>query len=568
MDSKSGSLTLSKRVVKFVLDLLENFHSSFFKILNSQNIIQKEYISNIPLFETQLKSYSPFTLICFGIILIFFFYLLKKIYSYFLSLINFFINIKENLFLLICKLPGPRKKLAEAKEQINAEFRRMFKRKFKKIEFYDNKQDHTKILLKMEENFKVDNAKIECGKLTGSVYCLNDKIKNIAGEAAKMFLYSNLLHPDIYTYTRYIEAELIKIGIQLFNGKEDACGMTTSGGSMSVINVVYAYVKRAKKLGIKNPELIIPITAHCSFDKACELFGVKCIHIPLDKKTYQIDLKLVEKNITKNTICLVGSFPNFPHAVSDDIEKLSQLGLKYHVPVHVDCCLGGLLVAFHERAGIVETPKFDFRLPGVTSISADLHKYGLCPKGISLLLFSKHEYRRNIFFFYPRWPGSTYITPSFEGSRTGAIIAASYAVLTSMGKEFYANNAKEIYEAVIKVKEFIKKECDLIEVIGDPFICGVSFTGKYISSFYDMITEKGFAVNYVNNPEGVGFIFTSSNVHNADNYMKALKEINDKLKIERPEKTSEVAKLYGLSYTLPLGIAYDALENYPDLVLD
>ena len=137
-----------------------------------------------------------------------------------------------------------------------------------------------------------------------------------------------------------------------------------------------------------------------------------------------------------------------------------------------------------------------------------------------------------------------------------------------MGKEFYSIRAKEIYNAVKKLKEFIKKECDLIEVIGDPFICGVSFTGKYIPNFYDMITEKGFAVNYLNSPEGIGFIFTSANVQNLEAYMKALKEINDKLKIEKPKKSSEVAKLYGLSHTLPLGIATDALENYPDLVLD
>jgi len=452
--------------------------------------------------------------------------------------------------------------------KIDAEFKKMFSKKFKKIEFYDNKQDYTKILSKMEQNFSGDNTKIQSGKLTGSVYCLNDQIKYIAGEATKMFLYSNLLHPDIYSYTRYIESELIKIGIQLFNGKKDACGITTNGGTMSIINAIYSYVNRGRKLGIKNPEIIISITAHCAFEKACEIFGVKCIKIPLDKKTYQINLSLVEKNISKNTICLVGSFPNFPHCISDDIEKLSKLGIKYNIPVHCDCCLGGFLVAFHERAGINDTPLFDFRLPGVTSISADLHKYGLCPKGISLLLFSKHEYRRNLFFIYPHWPGSTYITPSFEGSRTGALIAASFAILTSMGKEFYSNNALEIYNAVKKVKEFIKKNCDLIEVIGNPFICGVSFTGKYIPNFYDMITEKGFAVNYLNSPEGIGFIFTSANVKNADNYMKTLKEINDKLKIEQPQKCSEVAKLYGLSYNLPIGIATDAIESYPDILLD
>ena len=560
--------SFSKKTFKLGLDLLENCHTYFYSIMNSQNIIPKKYITKISLFEEQLKSYSSFTLICMSLLLIFLFNLLKIFYSYFLKIVYFFINIKENLALLYIKLPGPKKQLSEAKMKIDAEFKKMFSKKFKKIEFYDNKQDYTKILSKMEQNFSGDNTKIQSGKLTGSVYCLNDQIKYIAGEATKMFLYSNLLHPDIYSYTRYIESELIKIGIQLFNGKKDACGITTNGGTMSIINAIYSYVNRGRKLGIKNPEIIISITAHCAFEKACEIFGVKCIKIPLDKKTYQINLSLVEKNISKNTICLVGSFPNFPHCVSDDIEKLSKLGIKYNIPVHCDCCLGGFLVAFHERAGINDTPLFDFRLPGVTSISADLHKYGLCPKGISLLLFSKHEYRRNLFFIYPHWPGSTYITPSFEGSRTGALIAASFAILTSMGKEFFSNNALEIYNAVKKVKEFIKKNCDLIEVIGNPFICGVSFTGKYIPNFYDMITEKGFAVNYLNSPEGIGFIFTSANVKNADNYMKTLKEINDKLKIEQPQKCSEVAKLYGLSYNLPIGIATDAIESYPDILLD
>ena len=568
METLTKLFSFSKKAFKLGLDLLENCHTYFYSIMNSQNIIPKKYITKISLFEEQLKSYSSFTLICMSLLLIFLFNLLKIFYSYFLKIVYFFINIKENLALLYIKLPGPKKQLSEAKMKIDAEFKKMFSKKFKKIEFYDNKQDYTKILSKMEQNFSGDNTKIQSGKLTGSVYCLNDQIKYIAGEAAKMFLYSNLLHPDIYSYTRYIESELIKIGIQLFNGKKDACGITTNGGTMSIINAIYSYVNRGRKLGIKNPEIIISITAHCAFEKACEIFGVKCIKIPLDKKTYQINLSLVEKNISKNTICLVGSFPNFPHCISDDIEKLSKLGIKYNIPVHCDCCLGGFLVAFHERAGINDTPLFDFRLPGVTSISADLHKYGLCPKGISLLLFSKHEYRRNLFFIYPHWPGSTYITPSFEGSRTGALIAASFAILTSMGKEFYSNNALEIYNAVKKVKEFIKKNCDLIEVIGNPFICGVSFTGKYIPNFYDMITEKGFAVNYLNSPEGIGFIFTSANVKNADNYMKTLKEINDKLKIEKPQKCSEVAKLYGLSYNLPIGIATGAIESYPDIILD
>ena len=565
----SKSISIFSYLIKTSLDFIEFSYTNCLKIINSQNIIPKKYFIKIPDIEKQLKSYSSFTLIFFGFFLIFMFYILKKLISYIKIIFEFFTNIKENMIILYCKLPGPKKELESAKIKINEEFKKMFnKNKFKKIEFYDNKQDYNKILAKMENNFSIDNKKIQSGKLTGSVYCLNDQIKSIAGEAAKMFLYSNLLHPDIYSYTRYVESELIKIGLQLFNGGPDSCGITTNGGTMSILYVIYSYINRGKKIGIKNPEVIVPLTAHAAFEKACQLFGAKCIKIPLDKKSYKINLSLVEKNISKNTVCLVGSFPNFPHAISDDIEQLSKLALKYKIPLHVDCCLGGFLVVFHERAGITNTPGFDFRVRGVTSISADLHKYGLCPKGISLLLFSKHEYRKNLFFLYPRFPGGTYITPGFEGSRTGALIAASFAVLTSMGKEFYANRAKEIYNAVIKTKNFIKKECDLIEVIGDPFICGVSFTGKYIGNFYDMISEKGFEVNYLTNPEGIGFIYTSTNVKNADNYMKCLKEINDKLKIEKPKKTSEVVKLYGLSYTLPISIASSALENYSDYILD
>ena len=123
----------------------------------------------------------------------------------------------------------------------------------------------------MEQNASKDNSKADCGKLTGSVYCDNDQIKYIASEAAKMFLYSNLLHTDLYTYGRYLESELIKIGLELFNGGKDSCGLTTNGGSMSIINAVYAYATRARRNGVKKPELIVPTSAHAAFEKSCEI---------------------------------------------------------------------------------------------------------------------------------------------------------------------------------------------------------------------------------------------------------------------------------------------------------
>ena len=555
--------------IRKVLNLIENCHHKFYQLINSNNEISKLYFSKIFSFEQQLKSYSPYTLICFGIFLIFFLYIMKMIIKIFKNIINFFLHLKENLTYIYFQLPKVKLEMEKLRKKVKEEFKKSFKSdKFKRIEFRDNKQDHTEILLQMEQNMSADKTKCDSGKLTGAVYCNDQLIKNIAGEASKMFLYSNLLHTDLYTYARFIESELIRIGLDLFNGKEDSCGMTTNGGTMSIITAMFAYVERGKKMGIKNPELIVPISAHAAFDKACRMFNIKCIKIPLDQKTYQIDLNLVKKNINKNTICIVGSFPNFPHCICDDIESLSKIALKYKVPLHVDCCLGGFLCAFYERAGITSTPKFDFRLEGVTSISADLHKYGLCPKGISLILFANHEIRRNIYFLYPHWMGGTYLTPSFEGSRTGGLVASSFAIMTSMGKEFYANNAKKIYDAVNKVKNFISKECDLIQVIGNPFVCGVSFKGKFIPYFYDLLNQKGYNINYLGNPEAIGYIFTSANVDNVDQYIKDLKEVHDIIKNNKPNKISDKTKLYGMSFSMPESVAKYSIDVIGDAMLD
>ena len=137
-----------------------------------------------------------------------------------------------------------------------------------------------------------------------------------------------------------------------------------------------------------------------------------------------------------------------------------------------------------------------------------------------------------------------------------------------MGKNFYADNAKQIHNAVIKTREFIAKECDLIHVMGEPFVCGVSFTGKYIPNFYDLMSEKGYNVNYLNNPEGISFIFTSANVGNVDQYIKDLKEVHDKIKREKPTKISDKAKLYGMSFSLPESVARNAMDVIVDAILD
>jgi sphinganine-1-phosphate aldolase len=270
------------------------------------------------------------------------------------------------------------------------------------------------------------------------------------------------------------------------------------------------------------------MSVHAAFFKAGELFNIKIVKIPLDKVTYQVDLKKVERAINSNTVGLVGSCPNFPHGIYDDIEGLSKLGVKYGIPLHVDACLGGLLIAFYGSANI-NIPKFDFRLPGVTSISADLHKYGLCPKGSSLLLYSNREYRKHQYMIYPHFMGGLYPSPGMEGSRPAACVASSYAILIHMGRNRYVNQAKAIHEAVIKIKKFIKKECPELIVVGDPQICSVACIGPKALLMLDQMTAKGWHMNMLNSPPGVSFVITSANLDNIDNgtFTKDLKQSYD-----------------------------------------
>lgn len=556
-------------LTKNSLESIQSGYQYLFNLLQKQQEdMTIQVVPTITSFEELLESYSPYTVIIFTLFINFFIYLLicilcrlKKAWKNRAS----FNDIMTDLYLL---LPGPKKKLEDTKKGAKEEFKKLFKvAKYKKIEFRDNSQNETTILKQIEQMAKGDSETASCGKLTGAVYCDIAKIKYIANEANKIFSYSNLLHADLYCGARFIESQLIKIGTDLFNGKEDSCGITTSGGTYSILSAIYAYVKRGKEMGITNPNIIIPVTAHAAFDKACEMFKIECIKIPIDPVTAQVNLSKVKGNINKNTICIVGSCPNFPHGIADDIESLSDIAVQYNVPLHVDCCLGGFLIAFYQKANL-KIPKFDFNLKGVTSISADLHKYGLCPKGISLLLFSSHALRRYIYFSYPKFMGGFYATPTFDGSRTGGIIAASYAVLTSLGKNVYVNIAKKINEAVLKVKIFIKNECDLIKVIGDPYICSVAFTGQKIDYFYDELTRRGWHVNLILNPIGCSFVFTSANMDNVDTFIKDLKETHTIIKEGKEQPLSATTKLYGLTIPLPDKIAGQALDILLDSILD
>jgi sphinganine-1-phosphate aldolase len=271
------------------------------------------------------------------------------------------------------------------------------------------------------------------------------------------------------------------------------------------------------------------VTAHAAFFKAGEALNIKMVKIPVDSN-YQVDIRKVERAINSNTCALAGSTPNFPNGICDDIEALSNLAVKYKLPLHVDACLGGLLIAFYGAANI-KFQKIDFRLPGVTSISADYHKYALCPKGISILLYSDRDYRKHQYFIYPHFMGGLYPSPGFEGSRSPALAVASYAVILHLGKNRYINQAKAIHECVKKIRNWVRDNLKELEVIGNPEVCSVAVKGPKAILIQDTMSGKGWHMNMINNPFGFMFVVTSANIANIDNglFFKDLKDCYDKV---------------------------------------
>ena len=259
------------------------------------------------------------------------------------------------------------------------------------------------------------------------------------------------------------------------------------------------------------------------------MFRFKLVVIDYERETYGVDIAKVKRAINKNTVALVGSFPNFPHGAVDNIQALSDLAVQYKLGLHVDACLGGLLACFYSHSNAnIKIPKFDFLLPGVTTISADLHKYGLAPKGVSYLLYRNKDLRKNQYFIYPRWMGGTYPSPTIAGSRSPALMVCAYTIMLKKGKNFYANQAREINDSIERIKDFSKKNFKRIGVIGDPKICVIAFTGERTTLIYDKMAAKGWHINLINNPIGFSIAITTANIGNVNkNFCSDLKECYD-----------------------------------------
>jgi sphinganine-1-phosphate aldolase len=368
----------------------------------------------------------------------------------------------------------------------------------------DKGRPREEVLAELHTMAQEEDAFWETGKCSGTMYCGDHDHYHFMNEAFGQFAHVNALQRDMCPSQTRFEGEIIAMTLDLMHGEAitdtEAAGLVTTGGTGSIIHAMLAYRewgRNAKGLGEHaRVNVIKPETGHPAFDKGCHLFDIELRRAPIDPKTTQVDLDWVADNIDENTVAMIGSACNYGYGTVDPIAEMSDLALERGIGLHVDGCLGGFILPFGQELGY-DIPVFDFRLPGVTTMSADTHKYGYAFKGSSVLLFRDKALRDGQYFFLTDWSGGKYCSPGIEGSRSGGLLAATWASLVSIGREGYMGYAKQIFETSAAMQEAVRSHPEL-SMLGDPTFL-FSFTaneGEFdVYHINDAMRPKGWRFN-------------------------------------------------------------------------
>jgi glutamate/tyrosine decarboxylase-like PLP-dependent enzyme len=299
--------------------------------------------------------------------------------------------------------------------------------------------------------------------------------------------------------------------------------------------------------------MVIPETAHVAWEKGAEYFGVKAVHAPLDGD-YAVDVRAVKKLVNRDTVMILGSAPDYPHGIVDPITELGKIALETGIPLHVDACLGGYILPFAERLGY-DIPPWDYRVPGVSSISADTHKYGFSAKGASVLTYRNIDLMKHQMFVYENWPGGIFASPALLGTRPGGAYAAAWAALQAMGIEGYTAITKDTMETTSRLIDGINGMPEL-EVIGHPHCSVFSYRSINrsinIYAVGDLMEKKGWHIDRLQRPEALHAMVTPLHAGVVDLYLDDLKQAANTVRANPDLALQGSAAMYGMIANIPL----------------
>ena len=366
------------------------------------------------------------------------------------------------------------------------------------------------VLAELQEMAVAEDAFWQTGQASGSFYCGDMDHYSFMSEAFGLYGHMNALQRDVCPSATRFEGEIIAMGLDLFHASElpDSAGMITSGGSASILHAVLSYREQAREVrNVRQPNFVKPETGHPAFDKACHLLGVELRVAAVDGVSATADVAAMAELIDDNTIAIMGSASNYGYGTIDPIASLAALASERGVGMHVDGCLGGFILPFGEQLGH-PIPVFDFRIPGVTTISADTHKYGYGLKGTSLLLFRDRALRNGQYFFQTQWSGGKYCSPGIDGSRSSGLLAATWAGMVATGREGYLRYAAEIFDTAYAMQAAVRSHSQL-RLIGEPSYL-FAFTSDDFDIYHvnDALRSRGWRMNGLQYPNGIHMAVT------------------------------------------------------------
>ena len=497
--------------------------------------------------------------------------------------------VRRRLFRVFLRLPGVR---ATVQRQLDATITRMEQRinpsdpslpahKSLPSEGLTDSQ----VLAELDRLAALPHARWEDGRVSGTVYHGGAALGRLQAQAYEKFGVANPIHPDVFPGVRRMEAEVVAMTAALFHAPAGAAGCMTSGGTESILLAVYGARQRARaERGVTAPEMVLPDTAHAAFLKAAAYFGIAVRTVPCPPPSYRVDVRAAARCVTANTVLLVGSAPNFPHGVTDDLAALSRLALRGRrgapVPLHVDACLGSFVTPFLARAGLPSAP-FDFALPGVTSLSCDVHKYAFGPKGGSVLLHRGAALRAWQYFVAADWPGGVYASAGLAGSRPGSLIAATWATLVHYGENGYREACAQIVGARARLQQAVREREGLagdLLVVGEPQGSVVAFRSERLNVYEvaDGMTARGWHLNALQAPPAVHVAVTLPMVPAIDQLVEDLVgvvvEVRDRAKEQgsangkgKGPPGGDATALYGVAGSLPdKSVVVQLAEAYLD----
>lgn len=385
--------------------------------------------------------------------------------------------------------------------------------------------------------YRRDDTPWREGRTWAYVYDPGEKAESVIHDAFSSYLGENGLDPTAFPSALRMENEVIAMAVSHLNGDENVVGSFTSGGTESLICAVKAARDwaRAKRPQVDVPEMILPETAHAAFHKAAHYLGLKVVVTPVDPESYRADVGAMRDAITPNTVLLVGSAISYAHGVVDPIREIGALALENGLLFHVDGCMGGFMLQYFARLGS-NVPEYDFRVPGVTSISMDLHKYAFAAKGASVILYRSKELRKYQMYACSNWMGYTVINPTVQSTKSAGPIAGAWAALNFLGEDGYLEFARQVRDATNKIVETIDAHPDL-RMLGRPHMNLLSFASDTVSVFHiaDEMKELRWFVQpqlaYTSSPENIHLSVNPASVHWTDDMLADLADCTERAKL-------------------------------------